>query len=244
MTTKIKGGRIVTPGVVALSCEAQVALEEGDPVHVTGPYEVSKADGTKLVLGITAVPNKGRVGSNFPAAITPGACTIEAFGFLVATVKAGAQIDAGEPVGVAPGGLWVPRGSTGITAGTNEVQTATEGGSGLTSFTLTFDGQTTAAIAAAATAAAVQTALEALNNIDPGDVVVTGSAGGPYTITFGGRYSATNVPQITATPTGGTGTVTMATGTAGVMAVPSALVNGIALTTAAGIDAYFDVLCR
>ena len=41
-------------------------------------------------------------------------------------------------------------------------------------FTLTFDGQTTAPIAYDATAAPVQAALEALGNVEPGDVVVTG----------------------------------------------------------------------
>lgn len=96
-----------------------------------------------------------------------------------------------------------------------EVQTVTEGGSGLTSFTLTFSGQTTGSIAAAATAATVQAALEALSNIAPGDVAVTGNAGGPYTVTFGGAYVDTDVAALTATPTGGTGTVTIATTTAG-----------------------------
>jgi hypothetical protein len=98
---------------------------------------------------------------------------------------------------------------------TDEVQTVTEGGSGLTSFTLTYAGQTTAAIAAAATAAQVQAALVALSNIGAGDVTVTGSAGGPYTVTFGGALANTNVAQMTATPTGGSGTVTVATTTAG-----------------------------
>lgn len=97
----------------------------------------------------------------------------------------------------------------------DEVQTVTEGGAGLTSFTLTFSGQTTAAIAAAATAAQVQAALEALSNIDVGDVAVSGAAGGPYTVTFGGKLADTDVAQMTATPTGGTGTVTVATTTAG-----------------------------
>lgn len=93
----------------------------------------------------------------------------------------------------------------------DEAQQITEGGAGLTSFTLTFDGQTTGAIAAAATAAAVRTALEALSNIAPGDVVVTGSAGGPYTVAFAGQYADVDVPQMTATPTGGTGTVNVTT---------------------------------
>lgn len=98
---------------------------------------------------------------------------------------------------------------------TEEVQTVTEGGSGLTSFTLTFSGQTTGAIPAGATAAQVQAALEALSNIDVGDVAVTGAAGGPFTVTFGGALANTNVAQMTSTPTGGSGTVTVATTTAG-----------------------------
>jgi hypothetical protein len=98
---------------------------------------------------------------------------------------------------------------------TDEVQTITEGGSGLTSFTLTYSGQTTASIDDQATAAEVQAALEALSNIAPGDVTVTGNPGGVYTVTFGGTLADTNVAQMTATPTGGTGTVTIATTTAG-----------------------------
>lgn len=86
-----------------------------------------------------------------------------------------------------------------------EVQTATIGGSGLTSFTLTHSGQTTGAIAANASAATVQAALVALSNFEPGDVTVTGNAGGPYTIRFNGAHAL-----LTATPTGGSGTVTVA----------------------------------
>jgi hypothetical protein len=71
-------------------------------------------------------------------------------------------------------GLYGPYAGT-----TDEVQTVTEGGSGLTSFTLTLSGQTTGSIAAAATAAQVQSALEALSNVGAGNVLVTGSAGGP-----------------------------------------------------------------
>lgn len=99
-----------------------------------------------------------------------------------------------------------------VADGANEAQTITQGGSGLTSYTLTYDGQTTGSIAQAATAAQVKAALLALSNIEEGGVDVTGSAGGPYTVTFsGGR----NVSAMTATPTGGTGTVTIATATAG-----------------------------
>lgn len=106
-------------------------------------------------------------------------------------------------------------------ATTEEVQTITEGGSGLTSFTLTFAGQTTDALDDQATAAEVQAALEALSNIGEGNVEVTGNAGGVYTVKFVGDLANTDVAQMTATPTGGTGTVTIATSTAGGAAVDS-----------------------
>lgn len=98
---------------------------------------------------------------------------------------------------------------------TDEVQSVTEGGSGLTSFTLTYAGQTTSSLDDQVTATQMQTALEALSNIGVGNVLVTGSAGGPYTVTFRGDLANTNIAQMTATPTGGTGTVTVATVTAG-----------------------------
>ena len=66
-------------------------------------------------------------------------------------------------------------------------------------FTITFNGQTTSSIAYNASAGTVQTALEGLANIDPGDVTVTGSAGGPWLVTFVGKYAGTNVVQMTAT---------------------------------------------
>lgn len=51
-------------------------------------------------------------------------------------------------------------------------------------FTLTVAGQTTAVIDRQATGAQIQTALEALANVAPGDVTVTGAAGGPWEIEF------------------------------------------------------------
>lgn len=117
-------------------------------------------------------------------------------------------------------GLYEP-----YSAVTNEVQTATITGAPTGgTFTLTYSGQTTAAIAYNATAATVQAALEALSNLAPGDVVVTGNAGGPYTLTFGGTLLGDNVASLTATAslTGGTSPgVTMATTTAGGTATAS-----------------------
>lgn len=106
-------------------------------------------------------------------------------------------------------------------AGTNEVQTATVTGTPTGgTFTLTFDGETTAAIAYNAAASVVQAALEGLPNIEVGDVTVSGSAGGPWTITFVGQEGGINQSQITsdaALLTGGTTpAVAMATTVPGV----------------------------
>jgi hypothetical protein len=108
------------------------------------------------------------------------------------------------------------------TGGTDEVQTITITGTPTGgTFTLTFDGQTTSAIAYNATASTVQTALLALSNLAPGDVVVTGGPGPatPWVATFGGAYNDTDVPAMTATGsfTGGTSpAIAVATTTGGV----------------------------
>jgi hypothetical protein len=82
-----------------------------------------------------------------------------------------------------------------FTADRNEVQQVAAGS---VAFTLTFAGQTTAAIPVNATAAAVQAALEALSNIAPTDVLVTDVAPGVWNVEFLGQYARLNVPQMTA----------------------------------------------
>lgn len=99
----------------------------------------------------------------------------------------------------------------------NEVQSVSVGGSGLVSFTLTFDGQTTVSLASNATAAQVYNALINLSNIEPDEVLVSGPAGGPWTIEFQNGLGHQDVPTITATPTGGSGTVTPVVVTPGVV---------------------------
>ena len=95
-------------------------------------------------------------------------------------------------------------------AGTDEVQTITVTGTPTGgTYTLTFSGQTTAAIVYNAAASAVQSALEALSNIAPGDITCAGGPhpGTPITVSFGGgAYDGADVPLMTATGsfTGGT----------------------------------------
>lgn len=78
--------------------------------------------------------------------------------------------------------------STIALGGIDEVQTITlTGGPTGGSFKLVVKNQTTGAITAPGTAAAIQTALRALSRVGPG-ITVTGSAGGPYTVTFSGTH--------------------------------------------------------
>ena len=106
--------------------------------------------------------------------------------------------------------------------GVDEVQTVTITGTPTGgTYALTFDSQTTSGIAFNATASAVQTALEALSNINPGDVTCAGGPhpGTPVTVTFGGQYDGEDVPLMTANSgslTGGTTpTATVTTTTPG-----------------------------
>jgi hypothetical protein len=97
---------------------------------------------------------------------------------------------------------------TALTA-TSEIQTLTITGTPAGgSFTLTFRGYTTGAIAFGAAASAVSTALEALSSVGTAGVVCAGGPlpGTPVTITFSNQLSGQSVPLITATSslTGGT----------------------------------------
>lgn len=106
-------------------------------------------------------------------------------------------------------------------AGTNEVQTVTISGTPTGgTFTLTYRGQTTAAINYNANSGAVQTALQALTTIGAGNATVSGGPGPatPYVVTFAGSLAATSISLLTATSslTGGTNpAVTVTETTAG-----------------------------
>ncbi len=124
-------------------------------------------------------------------------------------------------------------------------------------FKLTWDdgsgAQTTAPINFDAGANDVQTALEGLSNLNPGDISVAGSVGGPWTVTFTGAQGNENVAEITVdasgltpsgtatingSPTGGTfkltfdGQTTGATG-AGDTDSSSNVITGVSTATGA-----------
>jgi hypothetical protein len=135
--------------------------------------------------------------------------------FKVSTLTAGTHY----PNGFLRDGLTIALPTSGANVGyavplvskVTEVQaiTITGGPTGGT-IALTLDGETASGIAYNATAAAVQTALEGLSNVNPGDVAVSGGPGPatPWAVTFGPatKWAGKDVPQMTAASslTGGT----------------------------------------
>lgn len=115
---------------------------------------------------------------------------------------------------------------------TTEVQTLTRTSTGGT-VTLNIDGEVTAAISAAATvtAAVIQAAINLLSNVDEEHTVtVTGSTGGPFTLTYGGLWAGEDMPQVIVDNTNATGgTITAATGTAGGVTSPAGEGTGLGL---------------
>lgn len=101
MATKKAGGRIT--GHLALTCEAAVALQVNDHVHISADYTVSLADGTKPVIGHVSVRNVKRVSTptsdTFPVANPGGDVTVEARGWNVQSFISGAALAAGIEVG-------------------------------------------------------------------------------------------------------------------------------------------------
>jgi autotransporter-associated beta strand protein len=89
--------------------------------------------------------------------------------------------------------------------GSGVVQTVTVTG-GVGTFTLAFDGQATGPLPYNATAAQVQTALNALKTISgPGGSVTVTQSSNVYTVTFGGSLAATDPALLAGTGSGGAG---------------------------------------
>lgn len=96
--------------------------------------------------------------------------------------------------------------------GTDEVQTITNTATGGTG-TITVDGETTSALAFGANSATIQAALDALSNVEPGDITAV-RVGDVITLTFGGKWGDQDRPPVTVgvgSLTGGTWVVATAT---------------------------------
>jgi hypothetical protein len=132
--------------------------------------------------------------------------------------------------------------------GLNEQQRVVVSATGGT-YTLTFDGSTTGAIAFNASASAVDNALDVLPSISgDANVAVSGSQASGYTVTFQGTLAGTDVPEMTADSaglTGGASTATVSTlvtgaGGAGtgfeICSDPAICKIGVAGTTGGGLN--------
>lgn len=143
---------------------------------------IQKRGSAQSVSGISSVPvAQSRTANAFPDTTKAGVAPIKERAFPLSTTK-----NVGEE--------WT------------ENVTATGG-----TRTFTFAGQTTSALAYNASAGTIQTALEALSNIAPGDVVVQQSGAYKNVIQFAGVYINLNVSNITVdgtSLTGGTSTLT------------------------------------
>ncbi len=102
---------------------------------------------------------------------------------------------------------------SGLTGGTTTITTSIQGSDGGT-FTLTFDGQTTSALAYNATASQVEAALEALPNITNVTVTGSGTSSDPWVVTFVDPGDQ-DVKQLTADDSNLSGTTTITTVTEG-----------------------------
>lgn len=115
------------------------------------------------------------------------------------------------------------------TNGANEVQQlAMTGPPSAGTFTLTFNGQTTAGIAYNAAASVVQTALENLSNIGIGDVACTGGPlpGTPVAISFQRALGLQDLAALTSTDSLTGGSTSLSTTTPG--AAPDDTINLLA----------------
>jgi hypothetical protein len=86
--------------------------------------------------------------------------------------------------------------TTKLAYASNEKQTVTLSGATSGSFMLEFRGQLSATIPFHASAAEVQSALEALPTIKSGNVSVSGAAGGPYTVEFKGALGSEHAGEL------------------------------------------------
>lgn len=155
--------------------------DDGGSPHNTDPIDYTETDPTVIqsrinsALGSTAVQVNASI-SGATTTFTVYYWNYEYGGVDITTLVSNeSAVEIIESVQGSPGTPEIQR----ITVSPSE-STPIIGGT----FTLTYDGQETGNIDFDATASEIQTALEALSNIDPGDIVVSGSLSGSIVVTF------------------------------------------------------------
>jgi autotransporter-associated beta strand protein len=196
--------------VTVSGSSAPLSVLSGDhlwrgPVTLAADTAFDIADNARLTITgrIDDTPNPAPSGSNLSVGLIGSGNTGE-------LVLAGGNTYRGTTY-VRQGVLTIAHSQALGGIGASEVQTVTLGGSTSGTFTLSFDGHTTPALPASATAAQVQAALNALPSIGGvgGSVNVTRS-GSVLTISFDGVLAGADQPTLVANGAGGT-TATVAT---------------------------------
>ena len=175
------------------------------PEAMGGTYEVTVATGSgshapvNVVYNATAVELEDAIGSisgvgagNVDVTREPdGRLRVEFINDLAGASQVAMTVDGSNLTGIDVSEKQAGTGSD------NEIQQiALTGSPAGGQLRLSFDGQSTTALATSATADQVQAALEALSTIGAGNVEVTGSAGGPWDVEFIADLAKTDVAMI------------------------------------------------
>lgn len=148
-----------------------LALLNGEPGAIIGNRRA-----------IAKIRSAARRTSQYTRTPGPGATSLESYGNA-------RLIDAGQKAGTNTDVITVGSVDLDNTSYTATVTGTPTGGTFSLLVTIDGDDQETGTIAYDASAATVKAALEALSNVPANSVTVTGSAGGPFTITFAGALS-------------------------------------------------------
>ncbi|HEX3735058.1 MAG TPA: hypothetical protein VHU86_07860 [Solirubrobacterales bacterium] len=161
----------------------------------TGTLTSGSAEVTSVVTTSKAfIPGQEVSGTGIPAGTTIRSVTTGA--------GAASKMVLSEKATASGSGVTITAAASPSNTPQNEKQTvrlAAGGGNFKLKFTTTMPTAegTTANIPFNATAATVQSSLEALANVGAGNVEVTGPVGGPYEVEFKGKFADTNVAQMT-----------------------------------------------
>jgi hypothetical protein len=217
--------------------------------YTTAPISWSATNNTlrdNVDAALEALPNIGAGGVTVAVGTMTtgiGTLTVTFAGNLAKMVVPLITVVGNSMVDATPPTIVVVETTKGAATPTNEVQTLTIAAGPPTggTFKLAFDGQTTAAITWSAVnvtlLANIDAALEALSNIEAGDIACAATTltdgVGALTITFSGSLAATDVALITVANNslvGNTGTVSVAETTPGVNATARGAGIGAQLT--------------
>ena len=212
-----------TPGESADDFAVFERLWGGGVVRSGASGTGNLSSGSATVTNVKTTAKRFLVGQPITGTGIPAETKIEALGNETITLSKAAEASGTSVALSAPDGVGnVP---------SNEVQElafANKHPALQTPFKLTFStpnpsptSATTASIPIEASGAEVQAALVALPNIDPGDVAVTGpggapgEAGGPWVVSFGGRYADADLSDLAFTAEATHSVTTLVTGGAG-----------------------------